>query len=1123
MAERLLTPSKITAWLDCAHFLTLQHEVEAGVRTVESSPFGEMAQMLLDKGLEHERAVLERYRAEGLSVFEVPDRDKANNESFQQWVDRVGDVLSDGHDVVFQMPFVHEGIRGIADFLRRVDDADGDGFTWEPIDAKLARNAAKPGHVLQLCFYAEAIEATTGRLPELLRIELGSGRSETVRVADVLAYWRRLRGQLATLLTQGAEVDTRPKPCDHCQFCEFELVCEDQWRAADSLVHVAGLRSADRLTLQQNGVTTIAALAELDRDITTLDPARRDTFVRQARLQVQARNTPDEKPPFELLETRASTDPLADDLDARDQIGFAALPAPDDGDVFLDFEGHPFWHADAELFFLFGLIERSPAGAWEFTGFWAHTKEEEAVATKALIDHLTERRAQFPDMHVYHYNHTERSSLERLVKEHGVAELALEQLITTGQFVDLLPIVKGAMQVGVEGYGLKHIERLTDYERGHDIDKGSGAVVEYEAWMRSNEQPMLDRIAAYNEDDVRATRELRDWLVTQRPAGMPWRPAVLGRDEPDAELDARIEALHAFGPGTVEHLLGDLLGYWRRERRVVSADAYRLSIADEVDQFESLSAITRLTFQGFEPQVLRNGKPAKWPWARFTFPTQPIDVEITRGSKLIVAVNEQEWVFFTVAEIDADAGHLAVTWDGEAAEKAIYPSSLVHYEWFREGAKLTALEELADEMLAGRADRVAHAILRRDLPAFEPGRGPEGGVFVGDVDAICSWVTGLARSYVPIQGPPGTGKTFTGAHMIRTLVNAGLRVGVTAMSHAAIDNLMGAVVERFEAEGDSENLRAVRKAKSGPVDGLQYVDDNQRVAEGDFNVIAGTTWLFASQAMRDNAVDVLVVDEAGQLGLADTLAATISATNVILLGDPQQLAQVSKASHPGGAGASALEHLLGDALTVPPDRGVLLETTWRMHPDVCEFISEVMYGGKLHSHATCGGQSAAGQTGLRWLRAEHKGRSTESPEEAALVVAKVEELLGQPWTDQHGVTRPLTAADFMVVAPYNDQRRCIEAVLRANPVTRGVEVGTVDKFQGQEAAVVLFSMTTSSSEFMPRTADFLFSKNRLNVAISRARCLAYLVCTAELLDTRAGDVEEMKLISALCAFVERAS
>ena len=1127
MAERLLTPSKITAWLDCAHFLTLKHEVEAGTRTVERSPFGEMAQMLLDKGLEHERAVLARYRGEGLSVFEVPERDTAGNESFQHWVDRVGDVLAEGHDIVFQMPFVHEGIRGIADFLRRVDGAEAGTFTYEPIDAKLARNEAKPGHVLQLCFYAEAIEAATGRLPESMHIELGSGRSETVRVADVLAYWRRLRGQLARLLADDAQVDTRPKPCDHCQFCEFELVCEADWRAADSLIHVAGVRNADRIMLQQDRVTTIAALAELDRDIVGLDPARRDTFVRQARLQVQARNAPDERPPFELLAAPSDTDhdPLVDDLDAPDPIGFGALPAPDDGDVFLDFEGHPFWHADAELFFLFGLIERAPAGAWEFTAFWAHDKAEEAVATKALIDHLAARRVQFPGMHVYHYNHTERSSLERLVKEHGVAELALEQLITTGQFVDLLPIVRGAMQVGVEGYGLKHIERLTDFERGHEIDRGAGAVVEYQKWMASKAPAVgaveLGRIAAYNEDDVRATRALRDWLVMQRPADVPWRAAVLGREEPDAPLDERIVALHAFDPGTVEHLMGDLLGYWRRERQIVNADASRLSIADEVEQFESLSAITRLTFRGLEPQLLKNGKPAKWPWARFTFPPQPIDADIKSGSKMILAHNEQEWSFFQLTSINAAAGELWVNWSAELTENPVHPPSLVHYDVFAEGAKLTALEELADEMLAGRSDRVGHAMARRDLPVFTAGSGPVGGAFVGDVDSICAWVPGLDRSFVPIQGPPGTGKTFTGAHVIRTLVNAGMRVGITAMSHAAIDNLMQAVVDRFGLEGDSESLRGVRRAKDGPVAGVQYIDDNPKVAQGNFNVIAGTAWLFASQAMRDNPVDVLVVDEAGQLGLADTLAATISATNVILLGDPQQLPQVSKASHPGGSGASAFEHLLGDEPTVPADRGVLLDTTWRMHPDLCEFISEVMYDGKLRSHESCAGQSAAGQTGLRWLRAEHAGRSTESPEEAAIVAAKVEELLGQSWTDQHGVTRPLTVADFMVVAPYNDQRRCIEAALRSNPATRGVEVGTVDKFQGQEAAVVLFSMTTSSSEFMPRTADFLFSKNRLNVAISRARCLAYLVCTDELLDTRASDVEEMALISALCSFVER--
>jgi len=1120
MAERLLTPSKITAWLDCGHFLTLKHEVEAGTRTVERSPFGEMAQMLLDKGLEHEQAVLARYREAGLYVYEVPERDAADNESFQQWVDRVGDVLAEGHDVVFQMPFVHEGIRGVADFLRRVDDAETATFTYEPIDAKLARNEAKPGHVLQLCFYAEAIGASTGRMPEWMHIELGSGRAEAVRVANVLPYWRRMRGQLVTLLAEGAEADTRPKPCDHCQFCEFELVCEAQWRASDSLVYVAGLRTADRLVLQQAGVTTIAALAELDHEVAALDPARQEMLVRQARLQVQARNAPDEKPPFELLSwfpAPGSAGTTETDLDAPDPIGFAALPAPDDGDIFLDFEGHPFWHADAELFFLFGLIERSPAGEWDFNEFWAHSKAEEATATKALVDHLAARRAQFPGMHVYHYNHTERSSLERLTKEHGVAELALEQLIATGALVDLLPIVKGSMQVGVEGYGLKHIERLTDYERGHEIDRGSGAVVEYQRWMASKEQAGLDKISAYNEDDVRATRALRDWLVAQRPIGAPWRAAVLGREVPATELDARIERLHAFGPGTVEHTMGDLLGYWRRERRAVNADAYRLSIADEADQFDSLAAITRLTFAELSDQVsAKTGKALKWPWARFTFPPQPIDVDIRKGSKLIVAINEQEWSFFKIEHLDAEAGELSVTWDAEAQEKGVHPSSLVHYEWFDEGAKLIALQDLADEMLTGSADRVGHAMLRRDLPSFAPGRGPDGGVFVADVPAICGWATGLDRSYVPIQGPPGTGKTYTGAHIIRTLVNAGLRVGVTAMSHAAVDNLMQAVVERFAEEGDVENLRAARKAKEGPVRGIRYEDDNGKVARGDFNVIAGTTWLMASKPMRENPVDVLVVDEAGQLGLADTIAATISTTNVILLGDPQQLAQVSQASHPGGAGASALEHLLDGELTVLPERGVLLETTWRMHPDVCEFISDVMYGGKLHCHETCVGQSAAGETGLRWLRATHKGRSTESPEEAAIVVAKVEEMLGQDWTDQHGVTRPLAAKDFMVVAPYNDQRRCIDAALRANPATRGVEVGTVDKFQGQEAELVIISMTTSSERDLPRNIEFLYSKNRLNVAISRAKCLAVIIANPQLMAVRCQTPEQMALVNTLC-------
>ena len=251
------------------------------------------------------------------------------------------------------------------------------------------------------------------------------------------------------------------------------------------------------------------------------------------------------------------------------------------------------------------------------------------------------------------------------------------------------------------------------------------------------------------------------------------------------------------------------------------------------------------------------------------------------------------------------------------------------------------------------------------------------------------------------------------------------------MSHHAIDNLTKAVVERFAEEGDT--LRAVRKAPGGPVAGVTYLNDNKRCATGEYDVLAGTAWLFASKAMRDHPVDVLVVDEAGQLGLADTLAASVSATNVILLGDPQQLPQVAQASHPNRCGVSALEHLLGEGVrTFPPERGVLLDVTWRMHPDVCDFISEVMYEGRLTSHPSCALQTtAAAGTGLRWIRAHHTGRSTESPEEAAIVAATIQGLLGTDWTDQDGATRPLTAHDVIVVTPYNDQRRLITSVLQA--------------------------------------------------------------------------------------------
>ena len=694
--------------------------------------------------------------------------------------------------------------------------------------------------------------------------------------------------------------------------------------------------------------------------------------------------------------------------------------------------------------------------------------------------------------------------------------------------MDLLVVARNAMQVGTESYGLKALERLTSYERGHDIDQGAGAVLEYERYVTEGTADALNRIAAYNEDDVRATRALRNWLVEHRPADLQWRAAELEPEEELPELDEQVARLHAFGPETVEHLLGDVLGYWRREWSAHLAPLRARCDTDREDLLEDPEALAGLTPVGQIERVGKSGKVLEVPGMRFSLPEQESG-DLKAGDQVIFTTPEGGVGYSTIDRVDLDSCEVDLLWSEKTAELDCTPSVVIRNGWVPPKPKPAALSELAARVLdpTGSAPNpLAMALLRRDLPAFLRGDGPADGMFSDDLDEMLAWATQLDRSYVAIQGPPGTGKTFRGAQLVRALVKAGKRVGITAMSHHAIDNLLEAVVALFEEGGDAEDLRAVKRGNApsqGGLDGVTYAANNKAASNASFNLVAGTTWLFAGNDLLAAPVDVLLIDEAGQLALADALAATRSAYNLVLLGDPLQLPQVSQASHPGGGGRSVLEHVLGDDATIPPHRGVFLAETRRMHPDVCTFISDEIYEGRLTSHPSCARQTTELGTGLRWLRAHHAGRVTESEEEAEIVVGEIDRLLGTPWTNQYGEQRPLTASDILVVAPYNDQVALLRARFDADARTRGVAVGTVDKFQGRQAAVVFFTMTTSTSADMSRGADFLFSRNRFNVAISRARCLAYLVCTEELLNSRGRDIDEMALISTICAFVERTS
>ena len=743
--DRLLTPSKITAWLGCDHYLTLRNEVESGLFVPRPTPLNELAEILIEKGVTHEAACLEDYEAMGRTIYEVPRRNA--NETFEEWVSRVDDSLTKGYDVVYQMPFVHEGMRGIADFLVLVEEPTAGYAVYEPVDAKLARNRAKPGHVLQLCFYAEAIAAMIGESPRQMHLWLGSGDVESYLVEEFSPYWRRLRHQLGVLLAAESSVATRPKPCETCEYCEFQRHCDVQWRDEDSVAFVAGSRAGERDALEAADVVTIAQLARREEPVEGLREEKLERLTRQAALQVVSRESPSDPPAFEPVE--ASEDPVYGH-------GFELLPEPDVGDVFFDFEGDPFWTPKHDLIFLAGLWYRDDTGTWVYDGRWAHELDEQQDMIKSLIEFFARRRETYPGMHVYHYNHTEKSTIERLTRD-AEDEQLFGELAESGLFVDLFTVARNAVRVGTESYGLKHLERLVAFERSSSIEQGAAAVVEYEAWLRTEDPDRLANIARYNREDVMATRALRDWLVGVRPDGLAWREAIVAREQYELDTDELVERLHGFPNGSPEFLLGDLLNYWRRERsadvtpKFVAMNGDYALLYDNPDYVANLSLV-RLD----EPTGRERTRRLVLSW-----PEQTVDKSIETGEVLFAGVG-MPYGYGSITAIDLDRREVSLRWGATQEAMGSLPSVLTRDRFFHPRAKASALKDLArqvlDPHLHGAPSRLAMSLLAHEVPRFTSGRGPADGVFVDDDTATYDWVGDLDEASSPSRALRGRGR-----------------------------------------------------------------------------------------------------------------------------------------------------------------------------------------------------------------------------------------------------------------------------------------------------------------------------------------------------------------------------
>jgi RNase_H superfamily/AAA domain len=798
------------------------------------------------------------------------------------------------------------------------------------------------------------------------------------------------------------------------------------------------------------------------------------------------------------LQRRRSGEHRVDLLPVESERGFALLPEPNPGDLWLDLEGHPWFEPARGLEYLFGWIELED-GEPRYECLWAHDRDEERTAFEQLIDTIAERRRRFPGLHVYHYAPYEATALKRLMGEHGTRETELDNLLRGEVLVDLYRVTRQALRASVARYSIKDVEELYGFQRTAEVSGGSESVVAFEEWLELGVDSLLDGIRDYNEEDCRSLYELHRWLLRQRPAELAWRGPPEKREGPSEERveqlaereRVRAELLDRAGEGEPRWLLAQLLEYHRREEKPQWWEYFHHRSLDPEELLEDTDTIGGLELVG-EPVPVKQSLEYI-----FEFPAQEHKI----GTSGVDPVTERSYSVI----VDNERGTVTLKRGKKLADEPL-PRALIPPEPLPTWVQRDAVLRFAKNQTRYPA---LVEILER--------RRPRGRLHGTLAEAELS----LDGSYLFVQGPPGSGKTYNGARMAITLMRSGQRVGITALSHKAIHKFLEDLEDAAQEQG--YRFRGMKKCGADP--GTRFesrwglvenTKENEEMLEPELQLLAGTSFLFSREEL-DQHVDTLFVDEGGQFALADALAVGTAARNLVLLGDPNQLPQVSQGAHPPGANASVLSHLLGEHETVEKEMGIFLEHTWRMRPEVNAYVSETFYEGRLEPADVCWQRSVADGRGLRFVHVEHDGNRTQSAEEAAFVRDEIARLRGTPYGDEDG-ERTLEPGDFIVVAPYNAHVRC----LRQHIPDEGIRIGTVDKFQGQQAAVVFFSMASSSGEDVPRGLDFLFSRNRLNVAVSRAKCLSYVVASPRLLEVSCRTIEQMRLVSAFCRFVERA-
>lgn len=1084
--------------------------------------------LVAQTGDQHERVVLDELKLTTPQLVEIPK----NN--FSDALAKTLAAIQAKSPIIYQGALQDGRFAGFSDFLTL--DKTGLYQVW---DTKLARSP-KPYYAVQLCCYSEMLAPILGgKIPEKFGIILGDKERVEFRVEDFFHYYLRIKNSFLAMHDGfTGNLADRPEPQPRAEHRCWTSHAEEFFAKADHLVQVAGISVGQIKKLKGAGVKTVAELANASgKSIHKLANDSLGKLVAQARLQCLTRTDrikqPDAPPRFEILPfTGPNGEPL----------GLAALPPDHPGDVFFDMEGYPLVSGGLE--YLFGASIRSgDAEKFDFKDWWANDRNAEKFAFEGFVDWVYDRWKKNSGMHIYHYAAYEVSAVRRLSTRHDTRQDQVDELLRHDVFIDLYQIVGHGLRIGEDSYSIKKVERLYRPKRATDVATAVDSIVQYARWIESKQpgewakSPILKGIRDYNEDDCKSTAELLIWLrkvaaenkipaARKIAAAAPAVPPVLPPDVA-ARLDTGTRLRQQADETSI--VLADLIDFHRREEKPMwwrmfdRAEATAEELRDDPGCIEGIQAVGSSTVEKLSLVQAYSFAPEQ-------------ECKLAAGEKTDVMFSFNLEAKLKLVELDVSAGTLTLKIGKKGLTEKLggaFPQqgSLLPYEYVPAQSIQLALAEVAAKHLTGQLHAPVASLLNRVTPATPLQNAGE-----SSVDAAIRVSGGMNGGCLVVQGPPGTGKSYTASRVIASLLAAGKKVGVASNSHKAVVNLLIACGNAARERGQQLSGIKVGGEATGPVFtenlNLRYIETTAAASAAYSNgVVGGTAWLF-TRPEWEGLLDFLFIDEAGQVSLANAVAMSRCAKNLVLLGDQMQLEQPVQGSHPGDAGLSALQYALKDTkasrpdapvlhAVVPPDYGLFLGESRRMHPSVCRFISESIYEGRLNAFGDCARQNIAVpananglitiESGIVFSGIEHDGDIQQSDEEVQRVCAIFKELFGRQYTDKDNKTRALALKDFLFIAPYNAQVRSLQAALPAD-----ARVGSVDKFQGQEAPVCILSLCSSYGEYGSRGLGFILDRNRVNVAISRAQCLAVVVADPRIAATAPGSLDEMTLINLFC-------